>query len=86
MGQCGKPPAPGVSRRGYVDLFARNYAENQAVLGDQALVDFAVAEAGKRVSVAERARAALERGTKTLKAKPGDLDALMARTGAVAAG
>ncbi len=43
------------------------------------LVDVAVAEAGKRLSVPEQARAALVRAEKTLKAKPDDLSALNAR-------
>ena len=49
------------------------------MLSDQVLVDVAVSEAGKPQSIAERARAALRVAEKTLKAKPDDLDARMAR-------
>jgi serine/threonine protein kinase/formylglycine-generating enzyme required for sulfatase activity len=78
-GVWGKPPAPGVSSRGYVDLFAWNYAENQADFSDQVLLDVAIAEGGKRLAVAERAQSAVDRAEKTLKTKPDDAIALMAR-------
>jgi tetratricopeptide (TPR) repeat protein len=78
-GVWGKPPSPGVINEGYRDLFAWDYAEDQALFSDRVLVDVAVAEAGKRLSVPERARAAIERAEKTLKAKPDDLSALDAR-------
>ena len=84
-GVWGKPPSPGVTTQGYRDLFAWDYAENQALFSDRVLVDVAVGEAGKRLSVAERARAALERAEKTLKTKPDDLSALNARARASAA-
>ena len=61
-GVWGKPPSAGVTAQGYRDLFAWNYAENQALLSDQVLVDVAVGEAGKRLSVAERAQAAIRAG------------------------
>jgi len=78
-GIWGKPPTPGVTTQGYRDLFAWDYAENQALFSDRVLVDVAVSEAGKQLSVPERAREALQRAEKTLKTKPDDLSALMAR-------
>ena len=61
-GVWGKPPSPGVTAQGYRDLFAWNYAENQALFSDRVLVDVAVGEAGKRLPVAERARRRCEAG------------------------
>ncbi len=81
-GVWGKPTSPGVATQGYRDLFAWNYAENQALFSDRVLVNVAVSEAGKRLSVPERAREALKWAEKTLKTKPDDLSALMARAGA----
>ena len=78
-GVWGKPPSAGVSTQGYRDLFAWDYAENQALFSDRVLVDVAVGEAGKRLSVAERTREALKRAEKTLQTKPDDLSALDAR-------
>ncbi len=75
-GVWGKPPSAGVSTQGYRDLFAWDYAENQALFSDRVLVDVAVGEAGKRLSVAERTHAALERAEKTLQTKPDDPSAL----------
>ena len=82
-GVWGKPPSAGVSTQGYRDLFAWDFAENQALFSDRVLVDVAVGEAGKRLSVAERARAALKRAEKTLQTKPDDLSALDARARAL---
>ncbi len=78
-GVWGKPPSPVVTTQGYRDLFAWDYAEDQALFSDRVLVNVAVAEADKRLSVLERARAAIERAEKTLKARPDDLGALNAR-------
>ena len=75
-GVWGKPPSAGVTTQGYRDLFAWDYAENQALFSDRVLVDVAVGEAGKRLSARERARAASERAEKTLQTKPDDLRAL----------
>jgi eukaryotic-like serine/threonine-protein kinase len=78
-GVWGKPPSPGVTTQGYRDLFAWNYAENQSLFSDMVLVDVAVGEDGKRLSVPERTREALKRAEKTLETKPDDLSALSAR-------
>ena len=52
-GVWGKSPSPGVMTDGYRDLFAENYAENQALFSDRVLVDVSVSEAGKRRTVDE---------------------------------
>ncbi len=78
-GVWGKPTAAGVSAQGYRELFAWDFAENQALFSDRVLIDVAVGEAGKRLSVAERTREALKRAEKTLQTKPDDLSALYAR-------
>jgi eukaryotic-like serine/threonine-protein kinase len=82
-GVWGKPPSAGVSTQGYRDLFAWDFAEDQALFSDRVLVDVAVGEAGKRLSVAERTREALKRAEKTLQTKPDDLSALRARASAL---
>jgi tetratricopeptide (TPR) repeat protein len=68
----GTPPSPGVTSQGYRDLFAWDYAENQALFSDRVLIDIAVSEAGKRLSAPERAQ-------KTLKANDDDSGAVMDR-------
>jgi eukaryotic-like serine/threonine-protein kinase len=79
-GIWGKPPSPGVTTEGYRDLFAWNYAENQALFSDRVLVDVAVSEAGSgRLSVPERARTVLVRAEKTLKTNAADPGARMDR-------
>ncbi len=85
-GVWGKPTAAGVSAQGYRELFAWDFAENQALFSDRVLIDVAVGEAGKRLSVAERTREALKRAEKTLQTKPDDLSArLCPRPGLAAA-
>jgi serine/threonine protein kinase/tetratricopeptide (TPR) repeat protein len=78
-GVWGKPPSPGVTAQGYRDLFAWDYAENQAVLSDQVIIDVSVGQSGRRRPAAERARAALALAEAALKGRPGDTSALMAR-------
>ncbi len=82
-GVWGKPPSAGVSTEGYHDLFARDFAEDQALFSDRVLVDVAIGEAGKRLSVAEQTREALQWAEKTLQTKPDDMSALSARAQAL---
>ena len=70
-GVWGKPPSPGVMSQGYRDLFAGNYAENQALFSDQVLVDVSVSEAGKRRTVDELT-GGIRHAERALKRKAGE--------------
>jgi serine/threonine protein kinase/formylglycine-generating enzyme required for sulfatase activity/tetratricopeptide (TPR) repeat protein len=81
-GVWGKPPPNVVAAQGVRDLFEGSFAEDQLRRSDQWLTDVAVSAAGNPQTVAQRARAALERAEKTLATRPDDLYAQSARASA----
>jgi serine/threonine protein kinase/formylglycine-generating enzyme required for sulfatase activity/tetratricopeptide (TPR) repeat protein len=78
-GVWGKPPSPGVTARGYRDLFETDFVVKQLKLGDQGLVDVAVSEAGNERPAGERAKAALARAERALKGAADDVSARLDR-------
>jgi formylglycine-generating enzyme required for sulfatase activity/tetratricopeptide (TPR) repeat protein len=73
-GIWGKTASAAVTTRSARDLFEEGFATEQVTRGDQWLVDAAVSAASRPRTVAERARAGLERAEKALKAKPDDAE------------
>src|SRR5262249_34893111 len=78
----GKTHSAAVTAASIRDLFEGNFAVEQVKRGDQWLIDVVVSAAGRPQTVAERARAALERAETALKAKPDDVEARSARASA----
>jgi serine/threonine protein kinase/formylglycine-generating enzyme required for sulfatase activity/tetratricopeptide (TPR) repeat protein len=81
-GVWGRPPGAAVMGQGDRDLFEGTFEQHLANRGDRLLLDVAVSAANPPRTTEERARSALERADKTLKAKPDDLDARRARAAA----
>src|SRR5262249_421474 len=71
-GVWGKAPSAAVTTQSVRDLFEVNFATEQVKRTDQWLVDAAVSAAPRPRTVAERARAVLERTQQALKANPED--------------
>jgi formylglycine-generating enzyme required for sulfatase activity/tetratricopeptide (TPR) repeat protein len=69
----------GVTAQSSQDLFEANFADTQARLSEQAILDVAVSEAARPQTVRERAQTALAQAEKRLKAKPDDVGAPLAR-------
>jgi len=78
-GVWGKPPGAGVTAHGDRNLFEKGFADSRALRGDEVVIDVAASEAAAAQSIPERARAALARAEKSLKAKPDDADARKTR-------
>ncbi len=78
-GVWGKPPGAGVTFQWSRDQFEGTFERSQADLSNLVLFDVAVSGANKPQSTRERALADLERAAKTLKTKPDDLAARLAR-------
>jgi formylglycine-generating enzyme required for sulfatase activity len=78
-GVWGRPPRPGVFAQEDRDLFEASLADRRVRRGDQIVIDVAISQPGAPRSVQDRARAALARADKTLKAKPEDANARKSR-------
>jgi serine/threonine protein kinase/formylglycine-generating enzyme required for sulfatase activity/tetratricopeptide (TPR) repeat protein len=78
-GVWGKTSSADIAPLSVHDLFEESFATEQAMRGDQWLVDVAVSAASRTRTVAERARADLERAEKALKAKPDNTEARLHR-------
>jgi serine/threonine protein kinase/formylglycine-generating enzyme required for sulfatase activity/tetratricopeptide (TPR) repeat protein len=81
-GVWGTPSSPGVTTQGFHDLHGWDFTESQALSTDRVLVEVTVSEAGKRLSIPERAQATIARAQKILASQRDDLTALADVAGA----
>ncbi|MFI5455786.1 MAG: SUMF1/EgtB/PvdO family nonheme iron enzyme [Isosphaerales bacterium] len=78
-GVWGKRASADVDSKGYGDLFEGNFVAEQLKRSDLWLVDVAVSAAGRQQTVAERARAAVERADQVPNTRPDNADSRTAR-------
>ena len=78
-GVWGRPPGAAITYQYYRDQFEGNFEQIQANLSDQLLIDVAISGASRPQATRDRAQADLQSADKTLKTKPDDLDARLAR-------
>src|SRR5262249_47484179 len=78
-GVWGRSPGVAITGQTHRDQFQGNFAQDQADLSDQLLLDLAVSGTSQPWAVRDRAQAALESAEKRLKTRPEDLDSRLSR-------
>src|SRR5262249_50954468 len=78
-GVWGRSPGVAITGQTHRDQFQGNFAQDQADLSDQLLLDLAVSGTSQPRAIRERAQAALEAAEEKLKTRPDDLDSRLSR-------